>query len=86
MLSKCANPGCLAKFHYFHEGKLFRWETQTYDPLVPGFGTDPTVKKTSRHLEFFWLCQQCAATMTLTYERGVGVKTMPTARAKTAAF
>lgn len=29
MVSKCANPECVATFRYFHVGKLFRMETST---------------------------------------------------------
>ena len=32
MLSKCANPGCLATFLYLHEGKLFRVDTSSALP------------------------------------------------------
>ena len=26
MLSKCANPACLARFHYLHQGRIFKIE------------------------------------------------------------
>ena len=29
MLSKCANPACDAKFHYLHEGKIYRIDTES---------------------------------------------------------
>ena len=29
MLSKCANPACQAKFHYLHEGKIYRIDTES---------------------------------------------------------
>ncbi|HWF91383.1 MAG TPA: hypothetical protein VN684_03810 [Terriglobales bacterium] len=77
MLSKCANPGCSAKFHYFHVGKLFRCETQSGEPHAPEFGADPTVKKSVRRVEFFWLCPECSGNMTLTFQQGAGVIATP---------
>ena len=71
MLSKCANPGCPAPFLYLHEGKLFRLDTGTESPA------GPTTQKTARNLEFFWLCGDCAAKLTLSYKKGVGVTTIP---------
>jgi hypothetical protein len=29
VLSKCANPACDAKFHYLHEGKIYRIDTES---------------------------------------------------------
>ncbi len=77
MLSKCANPACSAKFHYFHVGKLFRCETQSGEPHALEFGTDPTVKKSVRRVEFFWLCPECSGNMTLTFQQGTGVIAAP---------
>ena len=70
MLSKCANPGCKVPFLYLHEGKLFRFDTAV-DP-----GAVQASDKTSRHVEFFWLCQQCAGSFTLHYEPGRGITTV----------
>ncbi len=72
MLSKCANPGCSATFLYLHQGKLFRYESETNGP-------DPSAKKPSQRIEFFWLCDDCAATMTLKYRKGAGVTAVPVA-------
>ena len=77
MLSKCANPACSAKFHYLHVGKLFRYETQSAEPPAPEFGADPTVKKSVRRVEFFWLCPECCGTMTLAFKQGAGVIATP---------
>ena len=56
MLSKCANPACPRLFLYLHEGKIFNIE-------VNG-GASP------RHLEHYWLCGNCAQSMTVAYEHG----------------
>jgi hypothetical protein len=67
MLSKCANPGCPAPFLYLHQGRLFRFD----------FGSDSPAGQSGRNLEFFWLCDQCATRLTLSDQKGVGVKTVP---------
>ena len=73
MISKCANPACSASFRYLHEGKLFRFERKRIEEARPFQEVDPGVRKNSGGIEFFWLCDQCAATMTLTYRKGIGV-------------
>ena len=78
MLSKCANPGCPTSFRYLHEGKLFRIHMDANEP-GSGFGEPADAKKPARRVEFFWLCQQCSAEMTLSFEEGVGVKIRPLA-------
>jgi hypothetical protein len=74
MLSKCANPECSASFRYFHEGQLFRVETEAPVETGPGFGTEKDAPL--RQIEFFWLCDNCAPAMTLTFERGVGIRAL----------
>ncbi len=74
MISKCANPACPTRFLYLHEGRLFRVEREA-EETEPVLGFDPTTPKHARSVEFFWLCGNCAATMTLTYRKGVGVTT-----------
>lgn len=76
MLSKCANPQCSTNFLHLSDGKLFRWDTHK-KPDSSGFGFDAALKKPAQHIEFFWLCNGCAQTMTLSFKRGVGVVTKP---------
>lgn len=71
MLSKCANPDCSATFLYLHEGKLFRIQVETSDSSQAA-GDEST--KLIRQTEFFWLCPECSASMTLTFNRNVGVR------------
>jgi hypothetical protein len=71
MLSKCANPGCPAPFLYLHQGKLFRLESVTEDPASHSVG------KPARRIEFFWLCDECAAGLTLRYHREAGMTVVP---------
>ncbi len=68
MLSKCANPACLAPFLYLHEGKIFNIEVD-----VAGLGgPDLTMSANgrARRLEHYWLCGNCARSMTVIYEHG----------------
>ena len=70
MISKCANPTCSARFLYMHEGQLYRFERE--DAM-----NDPTVRKHSTGVEFFWLCPRCAASLKLVQWGGAGVTTYP---------
>ena len=83
MLSKCANPGCSKHFLYLHEGKLFRMETEIGGDKGPSFDADDSPIRKHRHLEFFWLCAECAARMTV-HRHGQVVRVGPLPR-KTAA-
>jgi len=85
MLSKCANPGCSASFLYLHQGKLFRLETSGNGDDTRGEVADPPGKHSSRRLEYFWLCDECASLMTVSFKKGVGVMTRPLFVARKAA-
>jgi hypothetical protein len=65
MLSKCANPSCTASFLYFHQGKLFRMETETAESAA---GPTAASARIVRRTEFFWLCDRCASEMKLEYD------------------
>jgi hypothetical protein len=54
MLAKCTNPSCSASFRHLDEGRLFLLET---DPI---FGSSK-----AKTTEYFWLCKDCSAGMTL---------------------
>ena len=62
MLSKCANPACLARFHYLHEGRIFKIETATV--LSVGHSSP------NHRIEHFWLCERCAQTLSVVLENG----------------
>ena len=68
MLSKCANPACLSRFHYLHEGRIFNIETAIV--------SSESNSSATRKIEHFWLCERCAQTLTVTLENGV-VSTRP---------
>lgn len=54
-------------------------ETEAADPSE---SERPTWKgKPPRHIEHYWLCDQCASVLTLSFERGRGMITVPLPRA-----
>lgn len=84
MLSKCANPSCSSQFLYLHRGKLFRMEIDAWNGQAQDSSPDFAGKKAPRRLEYFWLCEECAATMTVVIDQGAP-KTRPMALARSAA-
>lgn len=83
MVSKCANPACSAPFHYFREGKLFQVDTTGTD--LRQQGQHLVTSKPPHRVEHYWLCGACSATMTLSYDPGKGVFTVPIPAARRAA-
>jgi len=76
MLHKCVNPECVNSFRRLTQGKLFLVETDHAS------GSPEPVDwkhQSQRRIEYFWLCDQCAPRLTLAYERGRGVVTVPLA-------
>ena len=75
MLHKCANPACLAPFRNLSHGKLFLVEKEPPE--------DSKVRRAHwrgqsvNRIEYYWLCDQCAFALTLSYEKGRGVVTVP---------
>ena len=65
MLSKCANPVCLSRFHYLHEGRIFKIETSTV--------TSGSTHAPSRRTECFWLCARCVQSLEVVLENGVAI-------------
>jgi hypothetical protein len=75
VLHKCANPACLAPFRNLSHGKLFLVEKEPPE--------DSKVRRAHwrgqsvNRIEYYWLCDQCAFAMTLSYEKGRGVVAVP---------
>ena len=67
MVSKCANPSCVATFHYLHEGKLFLLDEHTPGPL----------RAVSHPSRCFWLCSHCARTLAVVYDAQDGMRLIP---------
>jgi hypothetical protein len=70
MLHKCANSACQTSFRKLTEGKLFLVETGELDLVQPQADWE---RASHRRIEHYWLCDQCASSLTLVYERGRGV-------------
>lgn len=66
MLAKCANPECSNVFRYHRSGKLFRTQGKERED---GSG--------AATMEHFWLCADCAATMTMAVEPSGRVLVIP---------
>ena len=85
MVSKCANPDCSAAFRYFHQGKLFRFDTLSRLDRRRSMGNDDSPNRPLRHLEFYWLCENCAPQMTLIFEKDSGIVARPNPLVRSAA-
>ena len=72
MVGKCANRNYGAPFRYFRDGRLFAFELSSRWPRE-------AAKSMADHrsVEHFWLCGQCASTLTLILERDRGVVARP---------
>ena len=78
MLSQCANPQCSKPFLRLRDGKLFLVETER--PAKPGEPLSPSFAggwRSPRHVEYYWLCDDCAAQWTLIYDRERGIALAP---------
>jgi len=74
MLYKCANETCNVPFRRLREGKLFRVETEYF----AGRGPAPVRHaRSARRIEHYWLCDSCSPFVTLTFDQGRGVITVP---------
>jgi hypothetical protein len=84
MLSKCFNPQCSATFHRMGQGRLFRMDftEAARKSALPGRGhADQEVvaalRCKSHPVEHFWLCENCAATMTIALSKAGEVEMIP---------
>lgn len=74
MLHKCANPDCVRPFRKLAEGKLFLIEIASSCPPGEPAGWDGS---TPHRVEHFWLCEQCASVLTLSFDKRRGMVTVP---------
>jgi hypothetical protein len=77
MVAKCANPACFATFHSLRDGRVFVTECETDYPS--------DASERVRQRQYFWLCNSCCRTMTVTVERGKRVQIVPLPAPATAA-
>jgi hypothetical protein len=69
LVSRCANPQCDAHFRYLHEGRVYRFASQTrcHDEW----------KCDGPHIHYFWLCEACELEFRLGYSNQEGVYLEP---------
>jgi hypothetical protein len=77
VLHKCANPACSSLFLSLSRGKLFLLDTD-YSAAAAS-GNAPAIRRgrSGRQMERYWLCDGCSSLLTLTFERGRGMVTVP---------
>lgn len=75
MLHKCANPACLSPFRKLSQGKLFLVEAEADERSRSRRAS--RAGQPSHRIEYYWLCDQCAFVLTLSYEKGQGVIAVP---------
>ena len=73
MLSHCANAQCSKSFLRLGQGKLFLLETETM--AESGELTAPSrhERRPPRHVERYWLCDNCAVIWTLIHDNRQGI-------------
>src|SRR5271166_2958066 len=74
MLHKCANPQCAKPFRRLSEGRLFLLESEVSAATV---GRAKGEDRGGRRIEHFWLCDECAPVLTLSFEKGRGMVAVP---------
>jgi hypothetical protein len=74
VLHKCANPACSSLFRSLSRGKLFLLQT---DSAAWGITPAHRRERSTRRMERYWLCDACSAVLTLAFERGRGMVTVP---------
>jgi len=77
MLHKCANSDCSSLFRRLTQGKLFRAETDSAHTSTTGHESDRRRNRPLRRVEYYWLCDACSQFLTLVFERGRGMITVP---------
>jgi hypothetical protein len=77
MLHKCANPACPSLFRSLSLGKLFLLDTDSSAAGASGIAPQIRRGQSVRQTERYWLCDGCSSLLTLTFERGRGMVTVP---------
>ena len=75
MITKCANDLCGQPFLFFRGGKLFILDVRSN----PQPGNPNSAEQAPQKLEHFWLCEHCAASMTLVVGQGSTPRVIPAA-------
>lgn len=67
MVSKCLNSCCSATFRYLGKGRLYCIDFADLSKrnVLAGKRTVTTIRSKAWPIEYFWLCERCATTMTI---------------------
>jgi len=74
MLARCVNEHCKRPLYSFSEGRLFQFEVVSISIAASDEGSAPFDEKPQRDTVHFWLCGQCASTLSLVLEPARGLK------------
>jgi len=77
MITRCANPPCSRPFSTLAEGRLYQFEITSISISAVDESSTPFDETPQRETAHFWLCSQCASTMTLTLEPLGGLRVFP---------
>jgi hypothetical protein len=79
MLSKCLNSRCSATFQYLGRGRLFRIDFADVGRKCAHSGKQlvASIRSKACPIEHFWLCENCATTMTVALSDGGEVRLVP---------
>ncbi|HEX6504172.1 MAG TPA: hypothetical protein VF011_13095 [Terriglobales bacterium] len=77
MISQCANPGCSRTITSLAEGRLFQFEITSISISAVDENANQFDETPQRETVHFWLCSECASTMTLTLEPLGGLRVLP---------
>jgi hypothetical protein len=69
MVDNCANPKCNKPLHYLRDGRVFTFN-------VPSAAVGSTGQRL-QHVEHYWLCGDCADSLTLERVPEAGIKVLP---------
>jgi hypothetical protein len=83
MLHKCANPACPNLFRSLSRGKLFLLHIDGFVARASRLAFAKRGGRPVGRMERFWLCDGCSPQLTLTFERGRGMVTVPLPARKT---
>jgi len=77
MTLQCANSSCCRPLTSFSEGRLFQFEITSISVSAVDEQREEFDETPKRDTANFWLCSQCAKTMTLTMEPIEGLRLVP---------
>jgi hypothetical protein len=77
MVSKCANPCCGVTLTSLSEGRLFQFEIVSISVSAVDRESEKVDESPQREVAHFWLCSECASSMTLTLEPIGGLRLLP---------